>query len=268
MVQQRRSLIIIGLSCLILLGFTVNGYPQQKSDAPQNPAVQQPSPVKKAACESPAPSTGTRNRCRSECEPIHIYGLMSGAFTSEPRSTAIRRRRFTTGLSAVGQHQIEADNCLPSSNRGPKEVTDTWQYDDTARLPTFRGWEAIQIIFPLKVRIQCGLFRRRLHKPGTTCAATAPTEAGSSRGLPRAANKNLRRRVSLSRRQVHRDCLCHGISPRSNPFTGASSSGSLPRAADSICTAGLPYAAGRFTGTASATDLPAQPPLQPEPPVK
>jgi hypothetical protein len=129
---------------LIVMGIAATGFPaQQTPAAQQQPAVQQQTPVKAVA--APIRVTAT-------------LGVKPPSYTGNcPALISFRGHIAVSQPTTVQYKFIRSDNAqapvqtLNFPKAGTQEVTTTWQLGG-AGLPTYSGWEAIQVISPVSVQ--------------------------------------------------------------------------------------------------------------------
>lgn len=155
--QKRKPFVITMLfTCLILIGFTVDGYSQEKSETIQKPETQKP--VKKLSPRYPTALAGLEVLADLSVSPPSYTGKCPTVFTFKGKITVNRP-------ATVQYRFVRSDNTrhalgvLTFEEAGTKEVTDTWVFDDPAQLPTFQGWEAIQVNLPMKIQSNLAYFK-------------------------------------------------------------------------------------------------------------
>ena len=162
MLPKRTSVVITKLlMCLIFMCFTVNGYSQEESTPIQNPETQQPAKpqmLKKRPPRYPTALAGLEVLADLSVSPTTYTGPCPAVFTFKGKITVNRE-------TIVQYRFIRSDNTRPAlgvltfEEAGTQEVTNTWEFDDPTQLPTIRGWEAIQLNFPMKIRSNLAYIR-------------------------------------------------------------------------------------------------------------
>jgi hypothetical protein len=129
---------------LIVMGIAATGFPAQQTPATQQqPAVQQQTPVKAVAA------------------PIHVtatLGVRPASYTGNCPALISFRGHITVNQPTTARYKfIRSDNAeapvqtLNFPKAGTQEVTTTWQLGGPG-LPTYSGWEAIEVISPVSVQ--------------------------------------------------------------------------------------------------------------------
>lgn len=162
MAQKPKSFVIAMLStCLILFGLAAQGYSQEKSQTIKNPETQQPARkpgLTKRPPRYPAALAGLEVVADLSVSPPNYTGQCPAVFTFKGKITVNR-------AATVQYRFVRSDNTrhslgvLTFEKAGSQEVTDTWVFDDPTQLPTFRGWEAIQVNLPMKVKSNLAHFK-------------------------------------------------------------------------------------------------------------
>jgi hypothetical protein len=149
---------------------TIQVYSQQKLDTPQKPAEQQPPKGQRPWLYQ---QRYVKVIADLSVSPLTHAGPCPALFTFKGK---IHVNKPTT----VQYRFVRSDNSrslpvyLAFEKPGMKEVTDTWQLGDAKGLPTFSGWEALQIIWPMKADSNRVYFKGSCTDPGP------PLTSGSS----------------------------------------------------------------------------------------
>lgn len=155
MAHHRKSFFIMTLlTGMIFMVVAAPAYSQEKPQTVQNPATQPPAKphmLKKRPDRYPTALAGLEVIADLSVDPIRYTGPCPAVFKFNGKITVNRK-------SVVQYRFIRSDNVrhslgvLEFEKGGMQEITDTWTFDDPAQLPDFKGWEAIQTNFPMKVR--------------------------------------------------------------------------------------------------------------------
>jgi hypothetical protein len=154
MVQNRTSVTVLALACLIFIGFSADGYSQPQSDTVQTPKKEQPPTVRQPTVTWPRrQAAGLQVIADLSVTPLTYTGLCPAVFTFKGQIYANR--------ATVAQYKfIRSDGVhteaktLTFEKEGRQEVTYTWQVGDAAKLPSFSGAAVMQVVYPLNVKIQ------------------------------------------------------------------------------------------------------------------
>jgi hypothetical protein len=183
-VHKRRSVFTIMIvPCLILTLVMAEAYGQQRSSAPEGPEAQKPAKSQKP--EVPV----VRNRSALAGFEVLADLSVSPRTYSGPCPTPFTfQGKITVNRAAVVHYRfVRSDNTRTSpailtfEKAGTQEVTDSWQFDGPAQPATFSGWEAIQIILPLRFQSNVAFFNgtcteRSRPSPGKASAPQKPSE--------------------------------------------------------------------------------------------
>jgi hypothetical protein len=180
MVRKRRSIsVVMVVTFLIFMGMAANGFPaQQTPAAQQSPRMQQTAPLKAA----PAPVRVTAT-----------MGVRPASYSGNCPALITFRGHITVSQPTTVQYKfIRSDNAsaavqtLNFPRAGTQEVTTTWQLGGPG-LPTYSGWEAIQVISPVSGQSNKAEFRIRCAGEGQTgqqgAAGQQPGQQGQQ-GIP------------------------------------------------------------------------------------
>jgi len=155
MVRKKRSIsVVMVVTFLIFMGIAATGFcAQQTPAAQQSPKMQQQTAPLKVA---PAPVRVTAT-----------LGVSPASYKGNCPALISFRGRIAVNQPMTVQYKfIRSDNAqapvqtLNFPKAGTQEVTTTWQLGGAA-LPTYNGWEAIQVISPVSVESNKAHFRVR-----------------------------------------------------------------------------------------------------------
>ena len=144
MVRKRRLFAMVTVvTFLVFMGMASTGFPAQQTPASQqSPRMQQTAPLKAA----PAPVRVTAT-----------LGVSPASYSGNCPALITFRGHITVNQPTTIQYKfIRSDNAqapvqtLNFPQKGTQEVTTTWQLGGPG-LPTYSGWEAIQVISPVSV---------------------------------------------------------------------------------------------------------------------
>ncbi len=153
MVRKRHLIaMVMAVTFLIVMGIAATGFcAQQTPAAQQSPKMQQaplrtaPLPVRVTATLGVSPASYSGN-----CPALITF---KGHITvSQPTTLQYKFIRSDNAQASV--------QTLNFPNKGTQEVTTTWQLGGPS-LPTYSGWEAIQVISPVSVQSNKAAFRIR-----------------------------------------------------------------------------------------------------------
>lgn len=174
------------LPFLILMVFSAEGYGQQGSSAPKAPGAEKPA--------APAP----RNRSAlAGLEVIPDLSVAPPTYTGPCPTTFTFKGKITVNRAATINYRfVRSDNTrtvptgLTFEKAGTQEVTDTWQFDDATQFPKIIGWEAIQILWPVRIQSNTAFFNgtcteRKPPSPGAAPAPQKPSEGSLPGGIPK-----------------------------------------------------------------------------------
>ncbi len=182
--HKRRSVFtIMMLPYLILTLVMAEAYGQQRSTAPGEPEAQKPAKSQKQevpVIRNRSALAGFEVLADLSVSPRTHSGPCPTTFTFEGKITVNR-------AAIVHYRYVRSDNTRTSpailtfEKAGTQAVTDTWQFDDPTQDPTFSGWEAIQIILPLKFQSNVAFFKgtcteRSRPSPGNASVPQKPSE--------------------------------------------------------------------------------------------
>ncbi|MEW6668937.1 MAG: hypothetical protein AB1512_27320 [Thermodesulfobacteriota bacterium] len=160
--KGKSAVITVLLSCLVLMGLTLDGYSQQEPGAPQSPAAQKeqkatPKKLIERPARYPRATAGLEVIADLSVSPSNFKGPCPAVFTFKGKISV--NRPATVQYRFVRSDNVRhALGVLTFDKPGTQEVTDTWEFDDPTQLPTFKGWEAIQINLPMKIKSNVAYF--------------------------------------------------------------------------------------------------------------
>lgn len=147
-------------ACVILMGYPVTGYSQQTSTTIPDPEAQKPAKPSKLPERPPRYPTALAG-----LELLADLSVSPAAHTGPCPALLTFRGKISVNRPATVHYRfVRSDNTrtkpevLTFEEAGTKEVTDTWRFENTARAPTFSGWEAIQVSFPMKAQSNVAYF--------------------------------------------------------------------------------------------------------------
>jgi hypothetical protein len=154
MVHRRKALIIALLPCLILLGLTVIGHSQPKSDSPQTPEVQQSPPAEKPYPTSPRKlGAGLQVIADLSVSPLTYTGPCPAVFNFKGLINV--NKPTTVSYKFVRSDGVHTEaNTLTFEKPGRQEVTTTWQFGDGTAPATFSGAVFMEVVYPVNVKIR------------------------------------------------------------------------------------------------------------------
>lgn len=161
MIQKQKIIyIVLSLTCLILAGSSLKCFSQEKplstEEMRSTEEIKTQIPEKKQKLITrperyPTALAGLEVLADLTVTPLSHTGSCPAAFTF--------KGKITVNRPTVLQYRfIRSDNTrhslgvLEFKEAGSQEVTDVWEFDDITQLPAIKGWEAIQVNFPMKVR--------------------------------------------------------------------------------------------------------------------
>lgn len=152
--RERPLVAVIVLACLFVIGFTADGYSQQKSDGPQDSEAQHPSTVQESR------GTWPRREALSieviadlSVNPLTYSGPCPALFTFKGRITVNQKTAVRYRFSRSDGVRTEVKT-LTFAKPGRLEVTYIWQLGDAVSLPTFSGVVIMEIVYPINKKIQ------------------------------------------------------------------------------------------------------------------
>ena len=180
MVCKRRLIAMVTVvTFLVFMGMASTAFSAQQTPASQqSPRMQQTAPLKAA----PAPVRVTAT-----------LGVRPASYSGNCPALITFRGHITVSQPTTVQYKfIRSDNAsapvqtLNFPRAGTQEVTTTWQLGGPG-LPTYSGWEAIQVISPVSVQSNKAQFRIRCAGEGQTgqqgAAGQQPGQQGQQ-GIP------------------------------------------------------------------------------------
>lgn len=155
MTQKRKIFcIVLSLTCLIVMGSSLKGFSQDKLKSTEEIKTKIPEKKRnliKRPERYPTALAGLEVLADLTVTPLTFTGSCPAAFTF--------KGQITVNRPTVLQYRfIRSDNTrhslgvLEFKEAGTQVVTDVWEFDDITQLPDIKGWEAIQVNFPMKVR--------------------------------------------------------------------------------------------------------------------
>lgn len=152
--RERPLIAVIVLACLFVIGFTADGYSQQKSDGLQDSEAQHPSTVQESR------GTWPRREALSieviadlSVNPLTYSGPCPAIFTFKGRITVNKKTAVRYRFSRSDGVRTEVKT-LTFAKPGRLEVTYIWQLGEAVTLPTFSGVVIMEIIYPINKKIQ------------------------------------------------------------------------------------------------------------------
>jgi hypothetical protein len=150
--NKRLLSVVMIVTCLVLLGMVATGFSAQQTNKQQTPAVQQTTPLK-------ATTAPVQISARLGASPDSYSGNCPALITF--------KGHITVNQPTTVQYKfIRSDNAsapvqtLTFAKAGTQEVTTTWQLGGPS-LPTYSGWEAIEVTSPVSVKSNKADFKIR-----------------------------------------------------------------------------------------------------------
>jgi hypothetical protein len=154
--KTRSSIRIMLLTGLILAGFMAPAWPEEQPEPAQTPP-KAGEEVKKHPRFYRNALAGLEIVADLSVTPTY-NGPCPAVFTFKGKISV--NRPVTLQYRFVRSDNIRhAMEILTFDEAGSKEVTKTWEFDDPAQLPSFSGWEAIQVLLPVKMQSNPAFFR-------------------------------------------------------------------------------------------------------------
>jgi hypothetical protein len=152
MAQRIGSVVrIFILTCMILMGLTLDGYPEQESKQPESPGMAQPPTQQPSPVPLRKQRVGLQLIADMTVSPLSHTGPCPARFTFKGQIYANKaitiHYRFVRSDNTRTQARI-----LSFEEPGRQEVTDTWEIGDVATGSAFSGWEVLQVLTPVKVQ--------------------------------------------------------------------------------------------------------------------
>jgi hypothetical protein len=153
---------------LLAMGITVSVFPAQKTTTQQAPLKAVSTPVRITARVGVSPASYSGN-----CPALITF---KGHITVNQPTTV--QYRFIRSDNASAPVQT-----LHFPKAGTQEVSTTWQLGGPG-LPTYSGWEAIEVISPISVQSNKANFRIRCAIPGKPEQQSGPAAQPGQQGIP------------------------------------------------------------------------------------
>jgi hypothetical protein len=165
MMQSRTFVAVLVLACMILVGFSDDGFSQQQSDTIQTSGKQK---TTNQMMTWPRKQGGRIQVVADlSVSPLVHTGSCPAVFTFKGRIYANKATAVTYKfIRSDGVHS--ETKTLVFEKEGRQEVTYTWEMGDLVKLPTFRGGAVMQVIYPINMKIQSNeaIFRGTCLAPG------------------------------------------------------------------------------------------------------
>jgi hypothetical protein len=157
MIQKHKIFcLVLSLMFFITMGTALQGFSLEEQKSTEEIKTQIPEKnqkLNKRPERYPTALAGLEVLADLTVTPLTFTGSCPAKFTF--------KGKITVNRPTVLQYRfIRSDNTrhslgvLEFKEAGTKEVTDVWEFDDITQLPNIKGWEAIQVNFPMKVRSQ------------------------------------------------------------------------------------------------------------------
>ncbi len=153
--KQKPFVITMLSTCMILMGLTVQGYPQEGPNTAKEPHIEKmPEDLQKLPTRPPRYPGALAG-----LEVIVDLNVDTSSYTGPCPAVFKFNGRITVNRPGIVQYRFfRSDNTryslgiLKFEKAGAQEITDTWVFDDPAQLPDFKGWEAVEVTYPMKAR--------------------------------------------------------------------------------------------------------------------
>ena len=149
--------VVMFLTFLLVTGIAATGFSAQQTTTQQAPAVQQ------------------QQRAPLKATPVHItarLGVSPASFSGNCPALITFKGHISVNQPTTVQYKfIRSDNAIAPvqtlnfPKAGTQEVTTTWRLGGPG-LPTYSGWEAIEVISPVSVQSNKADFRIRCATQG------------------------------------------------------------------------------------------------------
>ena len=150
--KRKNSIIaVMMLICMIIAGFTIDGYSQEKSNMPEGPVAQQTPTVKQPYMNPRAKRLGVVVIADLNVTPLEYTGTCPAVFT-------LKGKIYANKAMTVLYKIVRSDNtpmkaiALTFEKEDRKEITYTWQVDNPARSATINEWALIEVVYPINAK--------------------------------------------------------------------------------------------------------------------